>query len=462
MSDYDLIVIGSGPAGQKAAIQAAKLGKKVALIERRKYIGGVSVHTGTIPSKTMREAAIYLTGWNQRGLYGSDYCLNPHLTMADLMERVNITLGHQSELMRQQVERNNIEIIQGIARFQTPHSIELETEDGQFSELSADYFVIAAGSRPKRPDNIEFNNKTILDSDGILQIENIPKSLVVVGGGVIGIEYASIFSALDTQVTIIDGRDSLLGFMDEKLVDALTGYMQQHGIKIHLGEKIRDLRQQDDNIRICLESGLCLDTEMILFAAGRMGSTYDLRPRHVGIETDDRRLIIVNEHYQTNFPHIYACGDVIGFPGLASTAMEQGRIAANHAFGRETNALPGRFPFGIYSIPEMSMVGQTEQALKKQGIPYITGTALLKETARGQIMGLREGMLRLLFRADNHHLLGVHILGEGATELIHIGQAVINLQGTIHYFIENVFNYPTLAEAYKIAALDAMNQINSQ
>lgn len=459
--NYDLIVIGSGPAGQKAAIQAGKLGKHVALIERHPYIGGTSVYTGTIPSKTLREATLYLTGWNQRGIYSNNYPAHPQFTIDDLMARVKLTLSHESEIMRQQVERNNVNILHGIARFQTPHSIELETLDGARKILSAEFFIIAAGSRPKRPTNIEFDGKTVLDSDGILQIDHIPKSLVIVGAGVIGIEYASIFGALGTKVTIIDGRDTLLSFMDTELVIALSHCMQQHGIEIHLNENIDRLERQSDDIKICFKSGQCMNTAMMLFAAGRMGSTYDLQPQQVGIETNDRRLIIVNDNYQTNYSHIYACGDVIGFPGLASTAMEQGRIAANHAFKQPTNTMPGSFPFGIYSIPEMAMVGYTEQTLKQQKIAYIVGVARLEETARGQIMGLSEGVLKLLFSRDEQQVLGVHILGEGATELIHIGQTVMNLGGSLNYFIETIFNYPTLAEAYKMAALDALNQINN-
>lgn len=460
MQEYDFIVIGSGPAGQRAAIQAAKLGKNVAIIDRRSMLGGVSLHTGTIPSKTLREAALYLSGWDQRGLYGQNYRLKANLTIDDLKQRLHITLNHETEVIHNQLVRNGVEIIEGTAEFIDSHSVLVTSDDGQQTTCRADKLLIAVGSRPVKPDDIPFDDNYIMDSDAILNLQFMPSSMIVVGAGVIGIEYASIFSTLDVKVTVLDGRDSMLGFLDKEIVDELAHSLRDRGVSLRFGENVAGVARQNGHVVLHTDTGKQLKADMVLFASGRIGSTWALKPDHAGIEVDKRRLIAVNPHYQSNVEHIYAAGDVIGFPSLASTSMEQGRIAALHAFADHDLPMPQHFPFGIYAVPEISMVGKTEQELKTDGIGYETGVARLRETARGQIKGITEGILKILFALDDHRILGVHIIGEGATELIHIGQAVLELNGTLEYFISNVFNYPTLAEAYKVAALDGWNRIN--
>lgn len=462
MTQYDFLVIGSGPAGQRAAIQAAKVGKRVAIIERRDVVGGVSVHTGTIPSKTLREAALYLTGWSQRGLYGRDYRLQQSVTMDDLLNRLQITLNHEIEVIRDQLSRNNVDIIQGNGSFIDAHTVQVETEHNEIFEYKADKILIATGSRPVLPENIPFNDTTIIDSDALLQLKKTPRSMTIVGGGVIGVEYASIFATMDIKVTLVDGRTNLLSFLDLELVDELVHHMREHGIVMRLGENVENVEEQNNGqIITTLDSGKRICSDVILFAAGRVGCTYALNLEAAGLENDERRLIKVNEYHQTAAPHIYAAGDVIGFPSLASTSMEQGRLAACHAFKLGNTAPSHNFPFGIYAVPEISVVGMTEQQLTKNKVPYEVGIARLRETARGQIMGVETGILKILIALDDQRILGVHIIGEGATELIHIGQAVLILNGTLQYFLENAFNYPTLAEAYKIAALDAWNRIGA-
>lgn len=461
MQHFDFIVIGSGPAGQRAAIQAEKLGKNVAVIEQRSAVGGVSVHTGTIPSKTLREAALYLSGWSQRGLYGHSYRLKNKVTIDDLVNRLNITLEHEVEVIRHQLARNNAVTIHGTATFVDDHKISVTSETGNINEYTADKFLIATGTRPVRPENIEFDNETVIDSDGILQLKKLPRTMAIVGSGVIGVEYASIFSTLDIKVSLIDGRKEMLGFLDHELVEELTHHMRGNNIMLRLGEKVTEVKHDhNDHVITMLESGKRLCTDIVLFAAGRIGCTYGIKPENAGVKTDDRRRISVNEHFQTEVPHIYAAGDVIGFPSLASTSMEQGRRAACHAFGASISTQPKFFPFGIYAVPEISTIGLNERELTEKKIPYEVGVARIRETARGQIIGLETGILKLLIGQEDHKILGVHIIGEGATELIHIGQAVLLLDGKLEYFLENVFNYPTLAEAYKIAALDAWNRIS--
>ncbi|CAB1078408.1 Soluble pyridine nucleotide transhydrogenase (EC [Olavius algarvensis Delta 1 endosymbiont] len=461
MKRYDFLVIGSGPAGQKAAIQAAKFGKRSAVIERRAVIGGVSVHTGTMPSKTLREAVLYLTGWNQRGLYGNAYRLKSKVTLNDLMQRLYITLKHEIEIMQDQMARNNVEVIQGIASFKDDHCLQVESAAGEISEVEADRILIATGTKPQRPEGIPFDDAAIIDSDGIVNLKTLPKTMIIVGAGVIGVEYASIFSVLDIELTLVDGRNTLLDFLDREIVDEFVHCMRQRGIRLRLGENVIGV-EKDTNGRVIttLESGKRLRAELVMFAAGRVGTTAELQLEKTGLASDKKQRIPVNEKYQTVVPQIYAAGDVIGFPSLASTSMEQGRLAACHAFDQPSSSRPEHFPFGIYSVPEMSVVGATEQELTAKKIPYDTGAAHLWETARGQIMGLEEGMLKMIISTEDQRLLGVHILGEEATELIHIGQAVIVLGGSLQYFMETVFNYPTLAEAYKIAALDVWNRIS--
>ncbi|UCH19539.1 MAG: Si-specific NAD(P)(+) transhydrogenase [Deltaproteobacteria bacterium] len=461
MEHYDFIVIGSGPAGQKGAIQAAKLGKKVVIIERRAVVGGVSVHTGTIPSKTLREAVLYLTGWDQRGLYGYGYRLKSKVTIEDLMQRMQITLQHEIEVIQNQLIRNGVTVIEGLASFKDPHCIRVTLPNGKPMVFEAEKILISTGTQPLRQREIPYDDERIIDSDGLLRLEQIPNSMIVVGGGVIGVEYASIFSVLDVEVTLVDGRTTLLEFLDREIVDEFIHEMRNRGMILRLGERLaRVERSTKGQVVAVLESGKRLRADLVLFAAGRVGNTRSLKLKNCGLAADGRHRIKVNKNFQTDLPHIYAAGDVIGFPSLASTSMEQGRLAACHAFNHPATSQPANFPFGIYGIPEMSMVGVPEQDLTEKKIPYEVGVARLWETARGQIMGLEGGLLKILFGLKERRILGVHIIGEGAAELIHIGQASLVLGGTLDYYLENVFNYPTLAEAYKIAALDAWNRLS--
>jgi NAD(P) transhydrogenase len=462
MRRYDFLVIGSGPAGQKAAIQAAKFGKHAAVIERRAVVGGVSVHTGTIPSKTLREAVLYLTGLRQRGLYGAGYRAKSQITIDDLMERLHVTLVHEIEIIEDQLARHGVEVLRGEASYTDPHRIRIESPTGDDLEVEADKILIATGTRPLRQAHIPFDDERIIDSDGVVKLNRIPKSMIVVGGGVIGIEYASIFSVLGSDVTLVDGRQSLLEFLDSEIVDEFVHCLRQRDGVLRLGEKVAVVESDaNGQVTAVLESGKRLRGDLVLVTAGRVGNTGDLKLDRAGLAADDRGRILVSDSFQTQVAHIYAAGDVIGFPSLASTSMEQGRLAACHAFGQPTTSTPEHFPYGIYGIPEMSMVGQTEQELTEKKIPYEIGVARLRETARGQIMGIQEGLLKILVSQDDRRVLGVHIIGEGASELIHIGQATLALGATLNYYLEAVFNHPTLAEAYKIAALDAWDRISA-
>jgi len=461
MSHYDFIVIGSGPAGKRAAIQATKLGKSALLIEKDSMVGGVTVHTGTIPSKTLRETVLFLSGWRQRGIYGRSYKVKDNITVDDLTQRLQSTITHEVEIIQHQLMRNNVEILHGHARFKDEHTVAVEDSEGTLTEYSADNFLICVGTKTRRPENIPFDGQSIIDSDEIIHLDQMPKKLLVVGGGVIGMEYATIYKALDIEVTILESNDYILGFVDKEIVEEFIHHLRDSNISLRLDEQISSIEKRDDGKVICrLKSGKSILVDTVLFAAGRQGVTDDLALENVGVITDHRGRITVNENYQTNVPHIYAAGDVIGFPSLASTSMEQGRAAACHAFDAEVHSQPELFPYGIYSVPEISMVGLTEKECNDRGISFEIGIARFRETARGQIIGLREGMLKMLFSVETHKLLGVHIVGEGATELVHIGQAVISLGGTLDYFVQTVFNYPTLAEAYKVAALDAYNKMN--
>ena len=459
---FDLIVIGSGPAGKSAAIQASKLGKSVLMIEKNQQVGGVSVHSGTIPSKTLRETVLYLTGWRQRGFYGLSYKVKQDITHLDLHHRLSQTLGHEVEILQHQLKRNKITTIIGKARFKDKHTVIVEQScDQTEEEFSADKFLIGVGTRPHRPDHIPFDGESIIDSDEILKLKRIPHSLLVVGAGVIGIEYATIYNALDTEVTIIDDKEEILDFVDKEIIEEFTHHLRDSEVTLRLNEQVESIQKREDGKVITrLKSGKQVCSDTVLFAAGRQGVTEDLQLEKAGLCADKRGRIKVNGQYQTEQSHIYAAGDVIGFPSLASTSMEQGRVAACDAFALNCPVQTHLFPYGIYSVPEISMVGITEQQCQQKNIPYEVGTARFRETARGQIMGLREGKLKMLFALDDRRLLGVHIVGEGATELVHIGQAVIALGGTLDYFIQSVFNYPTLAEAYKVAALDAWNRLS--
>ena len=460
MSHYDLIVIGSGPAGRRAAVQAAKLKKTVLCVDRGRRVGGVCVHTGTIPSKTLRETVLNLTGWRERGFYGRGYRVKDRITADDLMQRLTKTLDHEVELLEHQFTRNKVEIARGAARFTDANSIEIDCGEGEILKASADKFILAIGTRPYRPDNIPFDD-AILDADEILELTRLPRSLTVIGGGVIGIEYATIFSALDVKVTVLEAADGLLKFVDRELIDEFMHDLRDRGVTIRLNAVTTSVsRQGEDACLVELEDGRQVWSEMVLYAAGRQGAVEGLNLEAAGLTSDKRGRLKVNEKvFQTDVPHIYACGDIIGFPSLASTAMEQGRIAARAAFNVQTEAPPEYFPYGIYAVPEISTVGETEEEVRARKEPYECGVARFRETARGHIMGVNSGFMKLIFSLKSRKLLGAHIVGEGATELIHIGQAVITLGGTLEYFVENTFNYPTLAEAYKIAALDAWNRM---
>ncbi|MCZ6664704.1 MAG: Si-specific NAD(P)(+) transhydrogenase [Gammaproteobacteria bacterium] len=461
MNKYDLVVIGSGPAGQRAAIQAAKLGHSVAVIERSFSIGGACVHTGTIPSKTLREAVLYLTGWRQRGFYGRSYRVKERITVEDLMQRLDITVRHEIEQLMHKLSRNFVDVIAGRAEFESPHTLRIEIKEDESRLIEADKIMIATGSRPVQPPNVPFDAPNIMDSDHILSIQEIPRSLVVVGAGVIGVEYASILSALDIDVTVVDGRKDMLGFLDREIVDEFAHHLRDRGVKLRLAETVESVEVIDDKkLIVHLASGKRVRANMALFASGRQSNTDQLNLEKAGLTPDERGRLAVDGFFRTEVDHIYAAGDVIGFPALASTSMEQGRQGSLHAFGDVVKPIEqSLFPFGIYAVPEMSVVGKTEEELRNENIPYESGVARFRETSRGQILGLREGLLKLLVRIEDRRLLGVHIVGEGATELIHIGQAVLAHEGNLDFFVDAVFNYPTLAETYMIAALDAWNKL---
>ncbi|MBB3310568.1 NAD(P) transhydrogenase [Rhizobium sp. BK196] len=461
MFQYDLVVVGSGPAGRRGAIQAAKLGKKVLVIEQGKRVGGVSVHTGTIPSKTLRETALNLSGWRERGFYGRSYRVKQEISAEDLRRRLLITLNHEVEVLEHQFARNRVQHIRGKASFVDANTLQVIKDDGDTMMVTGASILLAVGTKPFRPDYMPFDNKTVLDSDELLDIEELPRSMVVIGAGVIGIEYATIFSALDTAVTVIDPKSTMLDFIDKEIIEDFTYQLRDRNMKLLLGTKAEKVERLDaGKVQLTLDSGRHLVTDMVLFAAGRMGATDTLNLEAIGLEADSRGRLKVNpETFQTSVPNIYAAGDVVGFPSLASTSMEQGRIAARVAIGAVAKEPQKYFPYGIYAVPEISTCGLTEEEMKERGIPYECGIARFRETSRGHIMGLDTGLLKLIFSLKTRRLLGVHIVGEGATELVHIGQAVLNLKGTVEYFVENTFNYPTLAEAYKIAGLDAWNRM---
>jgi len=462
--DYDIVIIGSGPAGHRAAIQSAKLGKRVAVIEKKTFIGGVSVNTGTIPSKTLREAVLHLSGFRQRSIYGASYTVKQHITMSDLLMRADHVIRHEIEINKVQLQRNGIELFAGVATLVDAHTVHLKFIDKKGEdELTTRIIMIAVGTTVVKPPDIPFDGDTIFTSDGLLKLHKLPRTLTVVGGGVIGCEYACMFATLGARVTLVEMRERLLTFVDHEIVDALSYHMRQQRVTLRLGEKVSSIEPIDTRVgpgvKTRLESGKEIVTEKALYAIGRQGATARLGLEAVGLQADSRGRIAVNEHYQTKIDNIYAVGDVIGFPSLASTSMEQGRMAASHAFDIEHQSFPELFPYGIYAIPEISTVGANEEELTQAGIPYEVGKAYYKEIARGQILGDTIGMLKLIFHRESHKLLGVHIIGEGASELIHIGQTVMAFGGTVDYFINTVFNYPTLAECYKTAAFDGINRI---
>lgn len=462
MNIYDMLIVGSGPAGRRAAVQSAKLGKSVLVADKGRRLGGVSVHTGTIPSKTLRETVLNLSGWRERGFYGRSYRVKQTISAGDLIARLHKTLDHEVEVLQHQFLRNNVEHVQALGRFTGPHTASLTTEAGETSTIEFRHALIAVGTRPHRPENVPFDGERVLDSDDILDIKALPRTLTVIGGGVIGVEYATIFSALDVPVTLIEPRETILDFLDRELVADFIHEMRDRGMTVRLGCAVKDIELKENCVETHLADGRTVRTEALLYAAGRSGNVASLGLDAVGIETDSRgRIKVDGQTFQTSVPHVYAAGDIIGFPSLASTSMEQGRVAACHAFGMPLPPSPEAFPYGIYAVPEISTVGQSEEQVRASGVAYECGIARFRETSRGHIMGVNSGFLKLIFALESRRLLGAHIVGEGATELVHIGQAVINLKGTVDFFVENTFNYPTLAEAYKIAGLDAWNRMGA-
>jgi NAD(P) transhydrogenase len=460
--DVDLLVIGSGPGGQKAAIAAAKIGKRVCVVERRHMVGGVCVNTGTIPSKTLREAVIYLTGMSMRELYGASYRVKQDITVQDLLARTQHVIGREIEVVRAQLFRNHVELVAGSARFVDPHTVAVDGVDrGERALISADKVVIASGTKPARPEAVAFDGVRVLDSDGILELDKVPDSMVVVGAGVIGIEYASMFAALGSRVTVVEKRPRMLEFCDPEVVESLKFHLRDQAVSFRFGEEVASVVTSGAGTVTTLVSGKRIAAETVMYSAGRQGVTDDLGLDRAGLEADARGRLSVDEHYRTKVDHIYAVGDVIGFPALAATSMDQGRLAASHAFDEPANELRGLQPIGIYTIPEISYVGRTEEELTAGSVPYEVGVSRYRELARGQIVGDPYGMLKLLVHTEDRSLLGVHVFGTAATDLVHIGQAVMGCGGTVDYLVDTVFNYPTLSEAYKVAALDVANKLRA-
>jgi len=459
MQPYDLIVIGSGPGGQRAAIQGAKAGKRVAVVEKRAAVGGVCINTGTIPSKTMREAVLHLSGFYSKTFYGSNYNVKDNVTMADLNFRVQRVIENEVAVTQDQLRRNGVDVLHGFGKFMDAHHLRVQNGNG-YAELEGQYFVIATGTKPALNPKVPINGRNIIDSDQILTMPQIPRTLIVVGGGVIGAEYACMFATLGVRVIIVEKRPRLLEFADTEMVEALTYQMRDHRATLRLNEEVESVEElPDGKVAANLVSKKRINGDALLYAVGRQGNVDQLDLSSAGIEADDRGRIKVDANFQTSQSHIFAVGDVIGFPSLASVSMEQGRIAAARAFGLQVQTDPASYPYGIYTIPQISFIGKTEEQLTDADVPYEVGLAYYREIARGQITGHTEGRLKLLFHRETLELLGVHIFGEDAAELLHIGQAVFKLKGKITYFINTVFNYPTLAECYKTAAFNGLNRL---
>ena len=462
--DCDMLVIGSGPAGKSAAIQTAKLGKSVTVVERSEVVGGVMLNTGTIPSKTLREAAMYLTGYRERDVYGESFTVKQTIAMKDLLVRTSHVMDNEMDVTRHQMLRNGVTLITAEATFVDSHTLRLTTSNGHgVRTIKAAHVLIATGTTATSSENVPIDGARVFLSDHILGLDRLPRTLSIVGAGVIGVEYASIFATLGIRVTLIDQHTTMLPFIDSEIMASLIYHLRSGRVTLRLGEKVTAIKPFDndrgEHIRIELASGKRIVTEKALYSIGRTGATTELDLAAAGLEANSRGRIAVDSNYRTGVQHIFAAGDVIGFPSLASTSSEQGRVAACNAFGVESQSVPQLFPFGVYTIPEISMVGKNEEELTEAGVPYEIGKAHYREIARGQILGDRTGLLKLLFHLETRKLLGVHIIGEGATELVHIGQAVLAYNGTVDYFIGTVFNYPTLAEAYKTAAFDWINRV---
>jgi NAD(P) transhydrogenase len=459
MDKYDIIVIGSGPAGQRAAIQAAKFGKKAALVEKMEVIGGAAINTGTIPSKTMREAVLHLSGFYYQSIYGVNYRVKEQITMADLSFRAQHVIKTEIDVTRAQLSRNGIEVLNGLASFTGPNGLRVSGVRGQ-ADYQAEKVIIATGTKPASSPLVPFNNRNIINSDQILQMPQIPKTMIVVGGGVIGVEYTCMFATLGVRVTLIEKRPRLLEFADSEMVEALCYHLRDRRVTLRLNEEVESVEETPDNGVVAnLKSKKKVAGEALLYAVGRQGNVDELNLGAALLDADSRGRIPVDADYRTKQPHIFAVGDVIGFPSLGSVSMEQGRIAAASAFGMPIHSDPAHYPYGIYTIPEISFIGKTEEQLTDAGVAYEVGIAYFREIARGQIRGDTTGRLKLIFKPDTKELLGVHIIGEGASELLHIGQAVFALKGTVEYFVDTVFNYPTLAECYKTAAFNGLNKL---
>jgi NAD(P) transhydrogenase len=460
MQAYDLVVIGSGPGGQRAAIQAAKSGKRVAIIEKGVGVGGVCTNTGTIPSKTMREAVLHLSGFYYQNFYGANYRVKETVTMADLNYRIQRVIESEVSVIQAQLQRNGVDLLHGVGSFLDAHRIQVENGNRR-NELEAANVLIATGTKPALNAKVPVNGRTIIDSDQILNMTQIPKTLIVVGGGVIGVEYACMFATLGVRVTIVEKRPRLLEFADTEMVEALTYNMRDRRVTMRLNEEVESVEElADGRVAAMLVSNKRVMGDALLYAVGRQGNVDGLNLAAAGVTADERGRIHVDADYRTAQPHIFAVGDVIGFPSLASVSMEQGRIAAANAFNIKIQSDPATYPYGIYSIPQISFIGKTEEQLTQEDVPYEVGVAYYREIARGQISGHTEGRLKLLFHRETLELLGVHIYGEEAAELLHIGQAVFSLKGKVTYFVNTVFNYPTLAECYKAAAFNGLNRLN--
>jgi len=460
MATYDLFVIGSGPSGQRAAVSAVKKGKRVALVEMRSVVGGVCINTGTIPSKTMREAVLHLSGYNYRSIYGMNYRVKEKITMSDLAFRVQHVIKTEIDVTEAQLSRNGVDVMTGLASFEDATHVRVVGMNGSQVHEAA-HIVIAVGTKPADTAKVPINGRTIVNSDQVLELQKLPKTLIVVGGGVIGVEYTCMFATLGVRVTLVEKRPKLLEFADQEIVEALSYHLRDSRVTMRLNEEVESVEELADGTVVAnLESKKKLSGDALLYAVGRQGNVGELNLPAAGIEADSRGRIPVDKDFRTKVPHIYAVGDVIGFPSLASVSMEQGRIAAERAFGETAvQSNPSFYPYGIYTIPEISFIGKTEEQLTEEDVPYEVGVAYYREIARGQIRGDTTGRLKLIFNRETREILGVHIIGEGAAELVHIGQAVMVLKGTVDYFIDTVFNYPTLAECYKAAAFNGVNRL---
>lgn len=459
-AEYDLVVIGSGPAGQKAALNAAKLGKSVAVVERTDSIGGVCIHTGTVPSKAIREAVLHLTGLHERSLYGAGYAVKHDIHMSDLLYRADHVVRTEVDVIRSQMSRNGIAMLFGSASFVDPNTLRVARGE-QVLNVRAKNVLVAVGTMPARPREVPFTPGKVIDSNDLLLLSELPRSMIIVGGGVIGTEYACMLAAVGVRITLIESRPRLLEFVDDELAENLQFRLRDMGMRLRLGESVAAIEVVDNHVQATLASSKKVWADSLMYAIGRQGATEALNLPAAGLTADNRGRLKVNEFFQTSVPHIYAAGDVIGFPALAATSMEQGRLASCHMFHHIANSTSALFPYGIYTIPEISMVGQSEQQLTQQNIPYEVGLARYREIARGQLIADPNGLLKLLFHAESHRLLGVHAIGTGATELVHIGQTVMAAGMAIDYFVDSVFNYPTLAECYKVAALDGLNRLRA-